>query len=157
MGTRKKSSYGGHRILLVQKVAVGAEAPEGVEQGWEKTFLNFIRLEFGGVSFAADVLDTQTVVEKGYVPSRAVLACRFPRVNRQDGTVRREKSFKAREEAFHARIGLDFDEMNAVQQWGRLGIEEEFRDTSAMIAIFGDIALAVLKTKERWSAGTLMA
>ena len=46
--------------------------------------------------------------------------------------------------------------MDAVQQWGRLGIEEEFRDTSAMIAIFGDIALAVLKTKERWRAGTLM-
>ena len=78
-------------------------------------------------------------------------------MNRQDGTVRGEKSFKAREEVFHTRIGLDFDEMDAVQQWGRLGIEEEFRDTSAMIAIFGDIALAVLKTKERWSAGTLMA
>ena len=154
----EKFSYGFHRILLVQKVAVGAKSSfEGIAQVGKKTFLDFIRLEFGGVSFAADVLDTQTVVEKGYVPSRAVLACRFPRVNRQDVTVRREKSFKAREEAFHARIGLDFDEMDAVQQWGRLGIEEEFRDTSAMIAIFGDIALAVLKTKERWSAGTLMA
>ena len=38
-----------------------------------------------------------------------------------------------------------------------MGIEKKFRNTSAMIAIFGDIALAVLDTDERRHVRTLTA
>ena len=47
----------------------------------------------------------------------------------------------------HADVRLDLCEMNAVQKWRGLRIEEELCDAGAVASVFRDVAFAVMKAE----------